>query len=68
MPTRVLIVEDSTSFRKLIAGSLRRHGYCVFEAWSLECARKLLPAVKPAILLLDLQLGDGEVTRCSNKA
>ncbi|MFN3891236.1 MAG: response regulator transcription factor [Beijerinckiaceae bacterium] len=59
MTTRILIVEDSTSFRKLLAETLRQQGYGVFEAWSLEAARKLLPSVKPGIMLLDLQLDDG---------
>ncbi|MBX9758390.1 MAG: response regulator transcription factor [Beijerinckiaceae bacterium] len=60
MTTRLLVVEDSNAFRKMIVEYLRGHGYDIFEAWSLESARKLLPSVRPSIILLDLQLGDGE--------
>lgn len=60
MTTRLLVVEDSTAFRKMLSEYLRRHGYEVFEAWSLASARKLMPSVRPSIILLDLQLEDGE--------
>lgn len=60
MTTRLLVVEDSTAFRKMLSEYLRRHGYEVFEAWSLQSARKLMPSVRPSIILLDLQLEDGE--------
>jgi DNA-binding response OmpR family regulator len=58
MTTRLLLVEDSTAFRKMIAEFLRRQNYEVFEAWSLATARALLPSVRPSIVLLDLQLED----------
>lgn len=60
MTTRLLLVEDSTAFRKMIAEFLRRQGYEVYEAWSLATARVLLPSVRPSIVLLDLQLEDGD--------
>lgn len=60
MTTRILVVEDSAAIRRMIGEHLRAAGYQVYEAWSLGAARKLLPSVRPAILLLDLQLEDGE--------
>ncbi len=54
--TRVLLVEDQTSVRKLIGGFLRGHNMEVFEAASLSVARRIFPLWKPDILLLDLIL------------
>lgn len=60
MTMRVLVVEDATAFRKMVAQFLRTQGYEVYEAWSLESARRLLPSIQPRIMILDLQLEDGD--------
>ncbi|MDB5570436.1 MAG: response regulator transcription factor [Hyphomicrobiales bacterium] len=60
MTSRVLLVEDASSFRKMLGAFLRKNNYEVFEAWSLASARRLLPSVQPTMMLLDLQLEDGD--------
>jgi DNA-binding response OmpR family regulator len=60
MTSRVLIVEDMISFRELIATYLRHNGYNVVEASSVEAARRVIPLVRPDMILLDLHLADGE--------
>lgn len=59
MNSRVLLVEDSAAFRKLMYERLRLRGYEIYEAWSLASARRMLPSVQPSVVLLDLEL-DGE--------
>lgn len=59
MNSRVLLVEDSSAFRKLMYERLRPRGYEIYEAWSLTSARRMLPSVQPSVVLLDLEL-DGE--------
>jgi CheY-like chemotaxis protein len=53
---RVLVVDDDTEIRELVAGTLRRDGYTVVEAGdgpaALDAARKLLPD----LVLLDMTL------------
>lgn len=58
MKSRILFIEDSDAQRKLISAGLREAGYEVYEAWSLESARRLLPSVTPRVVLLDLTLGE----------
>lgn len=58
MKKRVLIVDDSSSFRKMVGMFLREQGYDVLEAWSASAARRLEPSVKPSIVILDLGLGN----------
>lgn len=60
MTSRVLLVEDASSFRKMLGTFLRKNNYEVYEAWSLASARRLLPSVQPNLMLLDLQLEDGD--------
>jgi DNA-binding response OmpR family regulator len=60
MTSRVLIIEDMTSFRDLIAAFLRHSGYNVVEAATVEAARRIIPLVRPDMILLDLHLADGE--------
>jgi DNA-binding response OmpR family regulator len=53
---RVLIVDDQASIRKLIGAYLRANGFEVFEASSLEVARRVCDIWKPSIVLLDILL------------
>lgn len=59
MNVRVILVEDSSSVRKLLCEALRSRGFPVYEAWSVTSARQILPSVQPKIMLLDLEL-DGD--------
>ena len=57
---QVLIVEDSTSLRRLYAHVLTRAGYRVLTAGSGAAARELITAHHPDIVLLDRVLPDGD--------
>ena len=56
----VLIVEDDEDFRVSVAALLRRERYTTREAGSLEAARRELAERVPDVVLLDLQLPDGD--------
>lgn len=56
---RVLLVEDDTLSRELMAFYLRGEGMLVTEADSLSALRQSLRQVVPDIVVLDLMLGDG---------
>lgn len=60
MTRRVLLVDDAPSFRKMVASYLERQGWEVYQAWSLAAARRMLPTVQPHLMVLDIELGDGE--------
>lgn len=58
---RVLIVDDHATFRSFARLLLHRAGYeVVGEAAGLAEARKLLATLEPDLVLLDLQLPDGD--------
>lgn len=52
----VLIVEDDALIARLIATMLRAHGYQTHICPSAEAALSDLPALRPALLTLDLNL------------
>ena len=56
--SRILLIEDQDSIRKLIGGYLRLNGFEVFDAWSLSVARRVFNLWNPKIVLLDLILED----------
>ncbi len=56
--TRVLIIEDQASIRKLIGAYLRANALEVFEASSLVVARQVCQIWKPDVVLLDSILED----------
>jgi DNA-binding response OmpR family regulator len=60
MSEAILVVEDNESVRKLIAISLKRHGYAVVEAWTVATATRLLKSMQFDALILDLELEDGD--------
>jgi two-component system phosphate regulon response regulator OmpR len=54
--TRVLVVDDDPSVRKMLAEYLGAHGYEVREAASGEAMRAELARAAPAVVLLDIGL------------
>jgi two-component system, repressor protein LuxO len=60
MPDRLLLVEDTSSLSMVYQAVLTRAGHKVACAFSLAEARALCDQVKPRLVLLDLQLPDGD--------
>lgn len=60
MPDRMLLVEDTTSLRLLYETILSRAGHRVVSAGSLAEARQCCAVGPPRLVLLDLQLPDGD--------
>lgn len=58
--TPVLVVDDEVQIRRLLRLYLEKQGYAVFEADTCEDGLRQFNAVKPAIVLLDLGLPDGD--------
>ena len=57
---RILVVDDDTLLRTIIAERLERHGHRVAVAGSIAEARALLRKGAPDVALLDVRLPDGE--------
>jgi DNA-binding response OmpR family regulator/signal transduction histidine kinase len=57
---RVLVVDDDPAIRAICAEVLRGHGYEVDEADSCASARRLVLEHRPAVVLVDVQLPDGD--------
>ncbi len=57
---RVLVVDDDPAIRAICAEVLRSQGYVVDEAGSCEDARRLVAERRPQVLLVDVQLPDGD--------
>jgi DNA-binding response OmpR family regulator/signal transduction histidine kinase len=58
--SRVLIVDDDPSIRAICAEVLASHGFQVTEAGDCAGARAALGAQRPDLVLLDVQLPDGD--------
>jgi two-component system KDP operon response regulator KdpE len=56
----VLVVEDENPMRRFLRAALASHGYKVAEARSLAHAERLATESRPAAILLDLGLPDGD--------
>jgi two-component system, OmpR family, KDP operon response regulator KdpE len=56
----VLVVEDEVPMRRFLCQALTSHGFRVAEAGSLLRAHELATEVRPAAILLDLGLPDGD--------
>jgi DNA-binding response OmpR family regulator len=56
----VLVVEDHEATRTFLADNLAADGYEVLEADSIRTARRLLERHAPDLMLLDLELPDGD--------
>ena len=59
-PGIILICDDETGFRDMVAGVLAEEGHQVSTASSLAQGRELLATTAPDLLLLDLRLPDGD--------
>lgn len=59
MTTRILLVEDDVSLHRGIQFTLQQEGFEVRSAFSVEEARQRLSEERFALLLLDVQLPDG---------
>ena len=59
-PHTVLVVEDETSIASFVAASLRNAGYVVSTAATAQAALVQLAAEAPALVILDLNLPDGD--------
>lgn len=57
---RVLLVEDDRALAEAVLSHLRIHGFAVDHAQSLASARAALPVAPWDVVLLDLNLPDGE--------
>ncbi len=53
---KILVVEDDTFLRQLIAAKMEADGFDIFVAVDAEAAFKYLEQSKPEIILLDLML------------
>jgi len=58
--TPVLLVEDDQSLSQLLAEELEMDGYEVLQAAGLDEARARLQAQRPALIVSDLRLPDGD--------
>ncbi|WP_018075826.1 response regulator transcription factor [Novosphingobium nitrogenifigens] len=57
---RILVVEDDPDIRELIIAQLQREPYCVDSACSVEQARREMADTPADLLILDLNLPDGD--------
>jgi len=57
---RALLIEDPSAFRTACSEYLQTRGIDTYTARGLSDARALLPAVKPHVTTLDLDLQDGD--------
>jgi two-component system, OmpR family, KDP operon response regulator KdpE len=58
--TCVLVIEDDPSLRRSLAATLKAAGYRAIEAEDLAGAHRAMAHYRPALLLLDLGLPDGD--------
>jgi len=58
----VMIVDDERTFLLSLAAKLRKHGYDVLTAESVELALEVLQRSRPAIIVADLLFGEGKMS------
>lgn len=56
----ILVVDDDLPFRRSLRGGLTSYGYAVAEAGSVASCLDVAARTKPALVLLDLSLPDGD--------
>src|SRR5271163_99223 len=54
----VLVIDDDSFFRELIAGLLAPRGYEILEARSGQVANQILSSVRPVMVIVDYRLPD----------
>jgi DNA-binding NtrC family response regulator len=59
-PAQILIVEDKDSLRTMLRHALERQGHAVLEARDQSEALRLLQQNRPAVVLSDLRLPEGD--------
>jgi CheY-like chemotaxis protein len=59
---KMLVVEDEVATREALGAMLRAEGYDVCFAWSAAGAVKALTIEKPDLVLLDVDLGEEELS------
>lgn len=57
---RVLVIEDDATLNRLLADQIGSLGYQVSQAADLASARKLLETAPPDLMLVDMNLPDGD--------
>ena len=60
MSETILVVEDEAPMRRFLCAALTSHGFRVAEAGTLAMAERLATEARPAAVLLDLGLPDGD--------
>ena len=58
--SRILVVEDEVPLRRFLRATLSSRDYALLEAGSVREAEQLLTSGRPDLVLLDLQLPDGD--------
>lgn len=58
--TTVLVVDDDQQLRRFLRTTLAGHGHTIVEAGSIAEALDAIARVRPAVILLDLGLPDGD--------
>jgi DNA-binding response OmpR family regulator len=58
----VLLVDDEKTFLLSLAANLKKHGYDVVTAETVEQALEMLDQSAPSLILSDLLLGEGRLT------
>jgi two-component system KDP operon response regulator KdpE len=59
-PPTILLVDDDSQFRRSLRVGLTSYGYVVAEAGSVAACLEVAERTKPALVLLDLSLPDGD--------
>jgi DNA-binding NtrC family response regulator len=59
MKAKIIIVDDEEALRMLVRSVLEAQGYEVLEAANLQSVRQFFPDAPPALVILDLNLPDG---------
>lgn len=56
----ILIIEDDLQIIQFLQSSLKSNGYITLSAQTISAGKKLLAEYKPSLLILDLNLPDGD--------
>jgi diguanylate cyclase (GGDEF)-like protein len=59
-PHEVIVIEDDAAVARLVAATLRRDGYVVRDAATIEAGKRLLAESRWDIVILDRNLPDGD--------